>query len=120
MEKPLEPSNEHARLNALLNTALLDSEPEKRFDRITLLAKAALNVPMVMVTLVDAERQWFKSKQGVSVTETSREVSFCAHTILDSDVFQVSDAREDANKSRACDNSFLIIEPDHVTSTYLC
>lgn len=95
MEKPLEPSNEHARLNALLNTALLDSEPEKRFDRITLLAKAALNIPMVMVTLVDAKRQWFKSKQGVSVTETSRDVSFCAHTILDSDVFQVSDASKD-------------------------
>jgi GAF domain-containing protein len=75
------PENEADRLAALRALDLLDSPPDDRFDRVTRIAASLFDVPIVLVSLVDAERQWFKSCIGVDVAETSRDVSFCAHAI---------------------------------------
>jgi len=74
----------------------LDTEAEPRFDRITRLARAVARVPIALISLVDAQRQWFKSRQGLDQRETAREVSFCAHAILADEPLIVPDAREDA------------------------
>ncbi|MGX5915585.1 sensor domain-containing phosphodiesterase [Aliidiomarina sp. Khilg15.8] len=95
MQSPQIPNNELERLDALLQTNLLDSLPESRFDRITRLAQSFFDVPIALVSLLDAERQWFKSKQGLSVTETHRDFSFCGHAILDSQISEVPDASKD-------------------------
>lgn len=89
------PADEADRLAQLRSLALLDSDPEERFDRITRLAQRLFGVPIALVSLVDADRQWFKSRQGVDVSETPREVAFCAHAILDGEVLQVADATTD-------------------------
>ena len=79
---PGKPANETARVQALHGLELLDSAPEERFDRLTRLAKRLFNVPIALVTLVDTNRQWFKSCVGLDATETPRDVSFCGHAIL--------------------------------------
>ena len=89
------PPDEPARLRALHDTGVLDSAPEERFDRITRLARRVFDVPIALVSLVDAERQWFKSRQGIEIQETPRELSFCAHAIHDDRVFIVPDALTD-------------------------
>lgn len=71
------PPDEERRLAALRALDLLDTPAEERFDRITRLAQALFDVPITLVTLVDAERQWFKSKQGLDAAQTPRDVSFC-------------------------------------------
>ena len=76
------PINEHGRLQAVRRHAIVGTPREAAFDRITHLAARLLNVPIVLVTIVDQERLWFKSSYGVDVQETSREDSFCAHAIL--------------------------------------
>jgi phosphoribosyl 1,2-cyclic phosphodiesterase/DNA-binding response OmpR family regulator len=86
------PSDEAARLSALHQLGILDSAPEERFDRITRLARRLFDTPIALVSLVDAERQWFKSRAGVELEETPREYSFCAHAIHDDRVFVVPDA----------------------------
>ena len=73
--------NERLRLQALQRYDVLDTAPEEAFDRITRLAKTVLQMPIVMVSLVDRDRQWFKSRQGIDLTQTPREISFCTHTI---------------------------------------
>jgi diguanylate cyclase (GGDEF)-like protein len=83
-------------LQALERYDVLDTEPEEAFDRITRLAKSVLGLPMVLVSLVDAHRQWFKSRQGVTATETERGISFCTHTIRSAQTFIVKDAHVDA------------------------
>lgn len=99
MEKPLTvpdiPTNEAARLLALKNTALLDSPAEKRFDRITQLAARFFNLETCLISLVDEQRQWFKSKVGLDFCETQRDISFCGHTILQSGVLVITDASKD-------------------------
>jgi signal transduction histidine kinase len=95
MEAPL-PYNEVDRLAALYSLNVLDSEPEKDFDDIVALAANICDAPMSLVTLIDADRQWFKAGFGTDLTETTRELSFCAHTILGQDLMVVPDAREDA------------------------
>ncbi|MFP2769220.1 PAS domain-containing protein [Oceanisphaera sp. KMM 10153] len=95
MITPSTPSNEWQRLQALLNTGLLDTPPEARFDRLTRIARQSFGVEIALVSLVDGERQWFKSAQGVDVCETGRDISFCGHAILNKDVFVVEDALED-------------------------
>jgi GAF domain-containing protein len=74
---------------------VLDTEPEEAFDRITRLAKTVLQMPMVVVSLVDRDRQWFKSRQGVGATQTPRDISFCTHTIQDTRPLVVTDAHVD-------------------------
>jgi phosphoribosyl 1,2-cyclic phosphodiesterase/DNA-binding response OmpR family regulator len=94
MRAPL-PFDEPERLRALRDAGVLDSPAEERFDRITRLARRVFDVPIALVSLVDAERQWFKSHQGLDVRETPREISFCAHAIHDDRVFIVPDALSD-------------------------
>lgn len=95
MKKPDLPPNENKRLETLRSLNLLDTAPEERFDRLTRMAKRMFGVPISLVSIVDAERQWFKSAQGIDATETPREISFCGHAILGDEVFMVPDASED-------------------------
>jgi signal transduction histidine kinase len=95
MKAPL-PVNETDRLAALYALNVLDSAPEKDFDDIVTLASTVCGVPMSLVSLVDADRQWFKARTGTDLTETPRDISFCAHAILGKDLLVVPDARQDA------------------------
>jgi GAF domain-containing protein len=90
-----EPPDESRRLASLRGLGVLDSAPEQRFDRYTTLACETFDVPIALVSLVDADRQWFKSRQGIAATETPRDVSLCSHAILDDEVLQVPDALDD-------------------------
>lgn len=89
------PSNEAERLDALHQTQILDTPPEDAFDDLTRLAAHICGVPIAAVSLVDTDRQWFKSVLGLDIREAPRSTAFCAHTILQTDVFVVSDARAD-------------------------
>lgn len=89
------PLNEAERLKFLNQEEILDTLPEKSFDALTRLATEILNVPIALVSLIDRERQWFKSCVGLNVSETHRDFAFCAHAILDEEVLVVEDARED-------------------------
>lgn len=95
------PPDEEERLHALRRLGILDTPAEERFDRLTTVAVAALGAPMAAISLVDSDRQWFKSSIGLDVSETPRDVAFCAHAILSDDPLVVEDATED---SRFADN----------------
>jgi diguanylate cyclase (GGDEF)-like protein len=101
MQRPSKPDGESARLAALRGLGILDTSPEERFDRITRIAKRLFDVPIALVSLVDENRQWFKSRQGLAATETPRDISFCGHAILSAEPLVVSDALLD---DRFCDN----------------
>ena len=89
-------ANESQRLAALHSTGLLDSDPEERFDRITRLCSSMFKVPVSAVSLVDKDRQYFKSIEGLpGVKETPRDRAFCAHAILDDGIMVVPDALQD-------------------------
>lgn len=90
------PENEGARLSTLRSLNILDTEPEERFDRYTRLCTKLFNVPIALVSLVDSERQWFKSRQGVESQETDRRTSFCTRVVLDGAPLVVEDTFEDA------------------------
>ncbi len=102
------PSNEAARLKALLNYRILDSLPEDSYDDITLLASEICGTPIAAVSLIDRTRQWFKSKVGLSVPETARDSAFCAHAILQPDITIVSNPLTD---KRFADNPLVTGEP---------
>jgi diguanylate cyclase (GGDEF)-like protein len=87
---------------------VLDTPPEERFDRVTRLARRLFGVPIALVSLVDSDRQWFKSRQGLDATETPRDVSFCGHSILEPELFVVEDAHRD---ERFHDNPLVTGEP---------
>ena len=76
MKKPAKPANEESRLATLKSLAVLDRQPEERFDRLTRMCKRLFGVPIALVSLVDENRQWFKSCLGLSVSETPRDISF--------------------------------------------
>lgn len=101
-------SNEPARLASLHRYRILDTEPERAFDDLTMLASHICSTPMALITLVDADRQWFKSRIGITAPETSRTVSFCAHAIKQRDLFIIPDARAD---ERLRDNPLVTGEP---------
>ncbi len=84
--------DEPGRLAALDRYGILDTQPEAQFDKITALVRTVLNVPMAAVTLISGNRQWLKSRQGIAVTETPRDVSFCSHTIQTREPMVVPDA----------------------------
>lgn len=100
--------SEEQRLKALHDLRLLDTDPEERFDRLTRLARRLFGVPIALVTLVDAGRQWFKSAEGLEVRETPREWSFCAHAVEDGDLMVVNDASRD---ERFHDNPLVLGDP---------
>ncbi|MFH1659943.1 MAG: EAL domain-containing protein [Pseudomonadota bacterium] len=95
------PGNEARRLEMLHGTHLLDTQEQEVFDNLTRLAAEIADVPIALISLVDADRQWFLSHTGTSLRETSRSVAFCAHTILMNEMLEVPDALTD---SRFCDN----------------
>jgi len=95
MNTPPVPPNEARRLKVLWQYEVLDTVPEELFDDLTELAGAICDAPIALISLVDESRQWFKSKVGLSVSETSRDISFCAHAILQPDLFIVPDATKD-------------------------
>jgi diguanylate cyclase (GGDEF)-like protein len=109
MITPATPVDELLRLETLRNLKILDTDPEERFDRVTRLAKRIFGTEIALVSLVDSDRQWFKSCQGIEVTETSRDVSFCAHAILDDQVMIVNDTRTD---ERFRDNPLVSTDPN--------
>jgi CheY-like chemotaxis protein len=87
--------DEEQRLRALQDMQILDTPPEERFDRYTRIAAGLFDVPIALVSLIDRDRQWFKSRHGLEVLETPRETAFCAHAILDRAVLQVADTLHD-------------------------
>ena len=89
------PDNEAQRIRTLHALNLLDTGPDERFDRLTRLAQRLFDTPIALVSLVDSDRQWFKSRVGTNVRETPRELAFCAHTILGDDVLIIPDASAD-------------------------
>ena len=95
MKEPPVPLDETVRLLSLHSLRILDSAPEERFDRVTRMAQRVFDVDICLVSLIDADRQWFKSKQGLDACQTSREISFCGHAILEEKVFVVEDANLD-------------------------
>lgn len=100
---------EDSRIAALKTTGLLDSLPEARFDRLTRLASNALGTEIALVSLIDRDRQWFKSKQGLDVSETPRDQAFCDHAIKTPDVMVVADAKTDP---RFIDNPLVTGDPN--------
>lgn len=92
---PPKPDNETERVHALRRLNVLDTQTEERFDRVVRLAQKLFNVPIALVSLVDSDRQWFKSKIGIDAPETSRDLSFCGHAILQDEIMIVEDATQD-------------------------
>lgn len=112
MSAPPNPENEIYRLSVLRDMRILDTAAEERFDRITRLVCKILDVPIAAISLVDEKRQWFKSIQGLDVSETSREVSFCAHAIADGKPLHVSNTDLDP---RFSENPLVTNDP-HIKS----
>ena len=108
MKAPVKPTNEMSRILDLKDLNILDTPISKQFERITRITKSLYNVPIVAISLVDQERQWFKSIQGLDVCETSREVSFCGHTILQDEIFIINDTLLD---QRFNDNPLVTSDP---------
>lgn len=109
MDKLPIPENEKERLRALKNYEILNSLSEEEYDRITQLAAIICEVPISLITLLDEERQWFKSKVGLNVTETPRKIAFCQYTIMDTVLFEVEDATRDHRFSA---NPLVLNDPD--------
>lgn len=108
MQRPAFPVNEIARLKDLLSYELLDTTPDEYLDSVTHLAQKVFHVKTVLISLIDSNRQWFKSRQGLDASETPRDISFCGHVILQNDIFEVVDTLED---QRFADNPLVFGNP---------
>ena len=104
------PENEAERLSELQALGILDTPPERRFDRIVQLAARIFEVPISYIAMVDSDRQWFKARCGLTTDETGREVSFCAHTILQNEPLIIRDAAADERFH----DSPLVTGPPHI------
>lgn len=111
MQEPNLPIDETQRLVSLHSLRILDTVEEERYDRITRMAKRLFGVDICLVSLVDSNRQWFKSKAGLDACETPRDVSFCGHAILNDDLFVINDATRD---ERFADNPLVTGPPNVV------
>ncbi|MFT5169229.1 MAG: PAS domain S-box-containing protein, partial [Saprospiraceae bacterium] len=110
MQLPLIPQNEEHRLNALKSYQILDTLSGQEYDDITQIASQLCETPISLITLLDEKRQWFKSKHGLDVSETPREIAFCSHAINEPDnIFEVEDALED---NRFYDNPLVVGNPN--------
>src|ERR1700752_205768 len=110
-ERPimLMPANEEGRVAALQKYAILDSEPEQAFDDLTLLASYICRTPIALISLIDESRQWFKSRGGVTISETPRDIAFCSTAILSSEVMIVPDTLID---DRFRNHPLVVSEPN--------
>ncbi len=108
MKAPDLPENESARQAALDQLRILDTPPEARFDRLTRMAARLLDAPIALISLIDRDRQWFKSSVGLDVSETPRSLSFCGHAIFDKEPLVIEDARLD---ERFHDNPLVTGDP---------
>jgi PAS domain S-box-containing protein len=109
MKVPELPANERSRQTALDQLRILDTPPEERFDRLTRMAARLLDAPIALISLIDHDRQWFKSCVGLGVGETPRSISFCGHAIFDRQPLVIEDALED---ERFCDNPLVTGDPN--------
>ncbi|WP_026376206.1 GAF domain-containing protein [Aestuariibacter salexigens] len=109
MLHPELPANENQRIATLQSLSLLDTPAEEKLDRITRMASNIFDVPIALVSLVDANRQWFKSKVGLDACETSREISFCGHAIAQGELLCIEDAQQD---ERFVDNPLVTGDPN--------
>lgn len=107
--RPLLPADEAPRLAALQKLKVLDTGPEAAFDELTQVASLVCGTPIALVSLIDAERQWFKARVGLDATETQREVAFCAYAIHSPEIMEVPDATAD---SRFAANPLVTGAPD--------
>jgi phosphoribosyl 1,2-cyclic phosphodiesterase/DNA-binding response OmpR family regulator len=107
-ERARPPEDEERRLNCLRQLGLLDTEREERFERLTRIAANAFDVPIALISLIDAERQWFKSCQGLAIRQTSRDLAFCAHAVLQKSDLVVPDTWLD---DRFAENPLVLGEP---------
>ncbi len=108
MKKAPIPNNELKRIVSLYALDLLDTPPEERFDRLTSCATKIFHVPISTLTLIDANREWFKSCQGLSKTEGDRAISFCGHALVEDEILIIKDTLED---DRFADNPMVTGEP---------
>jgi GAF domain-containing protein len=108
MQAPLIPYDEVIRIATLRDLVVLDTDPEEKFDMLTAYACSQFGVPIALISLVDTNRQWFKSRCGLGATETGRDISFCGHAILQDDILEIRNATADA---RFADNPLVTGEP---------
>jgi PAS domain S-box-containing protein len=108
MKPAPKPLNEKERLAKLNSYEILDTDADEKFDQITRTLAKVCNTKIALVSLIDKDRQWFKSRHGLDATETPRDISFCGHAIMGDEIFVVEDAEQD---ERFCDNPLFSGEP---------